>query len=154
MLLRATGLWHDTLEARLYLAFAQLQLGRRDDARRLANSILPDSVRMPRLMTYIAEVLARCGDTVQANQIAVNYKLRSQDSPVSKFRRASLEVALGEPQNATFLLTAARKEHEPELLWLAVDPRFDPICDIRQFERIKEKHEIRRERSDPEMAFL
>jgi TolB-like protein/tetratricopeptide (TPR) repeat protein len=143
------------LESRLYLAFAQLQLGRRDDARRLANSLLPDSVRVPRLMTYIAEVLARCGDTVQANQIAVNYKLRSQDSPVSKFRRASLEAALGEPQNATSLLTAARKEHEPELLWLAVDPRFDPICDIKQFERIGKKHEIRLkpERPDPQMAF-
>jgi TolB-like protein len=120
-------------EAQLYLAFAYLQLRRLDDARELVRNAQRELVLLPNLMTYVAEILAYCGDTTLADQIANHFRLLSEHSPVSKVRQASLAIALGGSKTSLPMLATACEEREPELLWLAVDPRFDAIRETWQF---------------------
>jgi TolB-like protein len=124
-------------EVQLYLAFAYLQLRRLDDARELARNAQRELVLLPNLMTYVAEILAYCGDTTLADQIANHFRLLSEHSPISKVRQASLSIALGESKTSLPILAAACEEREPELLWLAVDPRFDAIRETGQFAGLK-----------------
>jgi TolB-like protein/Tfp pilus assembly protein PilF len=131
------------LESQVYLSFTYLQIGRQDDARAMANNVLRDSVRLPSLMTHVAEILALCGDTAGATQIADKYKLRSHASPISKFRQFSLEIALGDLQSAAALLAEACHRREPELFWMGVDARFDGIRNMGQFARANKNCGIR-----------
>jgi TolB-like protein len=114
-------------ELKLYLAFTHLQLGQSSNARRLAQAVLEESFSLPCLMAYVAEILAYCGDTNLAARIVENHNLRTQNSPISKVRQASLAIAFGESENAITLLKLASDEDEPELLWIGVDPRFDSV---------------------------
>jgi TolB-like protein len=125
------------VEAQLYLAFAYLQLRRLDDARELARNAQRELISFPNLMTYVAEILAYCGDTTSAGEIANHFRLLSERSPISKVRQTSLAIALGGSTTPLSILAAACEEREPELLWLSVDPRFDAIREKGQFDWLK-----------------
>jgi hypothetical protein len=75
----------------------------------------------------VAEVLAGCGEPDAAGRIAGDFNLFASQSPISKFRQALLLLALGNRDRAISLLSAAFEEQEAELIWLASDPRLDPI---------------------------
>jgi TolB-like protein/tetratricopeptide (TPR) repeat protein len=114
-------------EAELYRAMMLISHNRCDEARRLAEELLDKAGGQPVLMSGVAEVLAACGETDAAARIASESDLLAPNSPISKFRQALLLLALGNRDRAISLLSAAYDEHEAELIWLACDPRLDPI---------------------------
>ena len=114
-------------EAELYRAMMLISHNRCDEARRLAQELLDKAGGQPVMMSGVAEVLAACGETDAAARIAADSDLFAPNSPISKFRQALLLLALGNRDRAISLLSAAYEEREAELIWLACDPRLDPI---------------------------
>jgi predicted Zn-dependent protease len=114
-------------EAELYRAMMLISHNRCDEARRLAQDLLDKTVGQPVTMSGVAEVLAACGETDAAGGIAADSDLLAPKSPISKFRQALLLLALGDRDRAISILSAAYEEHEAELIWIACDPRLDPI---------------------------
>jgi membrane-bound lytic murein transglycosylase B len=114
-------------------------LGKREQARQLLDNIRSAYGAELPLMAGIAEVLALIGDTEEANQIAGSLKLLSLDAPISRFRQALLTLAMGDTEVALSFLTSAVAAREPELVWIAVDPRFDPIRQTAAFKDLAKK---------------
>jgi predicted Zn-dependent protease len=114
-------------EAELYRAMMLISHNRCDEARRVAQELLDKASGQPVMMSGVAELLAACGETDAAARIAADSDLFAPKSPISKFRQALLLLALGDRDRAISLLSAAYEEHEAELIWLACDPRLDPV---------------------------
>jgi tetratricopeptide (TPR) repeat protein len=114
-------------EGRLYLALTYLELGQVSEAARIAREVERNFGAEPAIAACLAEVCARCGETLLANDLIVNFRLSSDDCGISRFRRALLALALDDQAGALSLLLKAYEEREPELIWLAVDPRLDAI---------------------------
>jgi TolB-like protein/tetratricopeptide (TPR) repeat protein len=114
-------------EAELYRAMMLISHNRRDEATRMAQELWDKASGQPVMMSGVAEVLAACGETGAAGRIAADSDLFAPNSQISKFRQALLLLALGNRDRAISLLSAAYEEHEAELIWLACDPRLDPI---------------------------
>jgi TolB-like protein/tetratricopeptide (TPR) repeat protein len=121
------------LESDLYRAMMLIALERLDEAQQIAEGLPGRAGADPVMMSAVAEVLAMCGHTATALQIARDYRLLSANSPISKFRQALLSLALDHAEKAISLLYAAYQEREAELMWLARDPRLDPIREDARF---------------------
>ncbi len=91
------------------------------------------------MMAGIAEVLALSGEVEEANKIARDFKLLSLDSPISRFRQSLLSLGLDDGQSALSFLALALEDKEPELVWIGVDPRLDPIRGETGFDEIEHK---------------
>jgi TolB-like protein len=115
------------VEAQLYIAFMIAGSGSKDEARRIAENIRPDSGAQFPMMAGIAETLAMSGDKEHANRLIQDFRLLASPPPISRFRQALLALSLGELQQSLAFLQAAAETKEGELLWIAVDPRFDSI---------------------------
>jgi hypothetical protein len=115
------------LESDIYRAMMLISLERLDEAQQIAEGLPGRAGAHPVMMSAVAEVLAMCGQTGTALQIARDYRLLAANSPISQFRRALLSLALGDVENAISFLYAGYEEREAELIWLARDPRLDMI---------------------------
>jgi hypothetical protein len=124
------------VEARGLLALMAAHQGERERAKKLIESIRPDSAAQLPMMAGIAEVLALIGEREEANQIARAFRLLSVDAGISRFRQALLSVALENMDGAMSFLRLSVDEHEAELVWLGVEPRFDPIRKMSPFEAL------------------
>jgi TolB-like protein/tetratricopeptide (TPR) repeat protein len=124
------------VEARGLLALMAAHQGDKERAKQLVESIRPDSAAQLPMMAGIAEVLALTGEREEANQIARAFRLLSVDTAISRFRQALLSVALEDKAGAVSFLRLSVEEHEAELVWLGVEPRFDPIRKMSAFEAL------------------
>jgi tetratricopeptide (TPR) repeat protein len=127
------------VEARLLVALMAAQLGKKEPAMELIESIRPDYGAELPMMAGIAEVLAMTGDKEEANRIARGLKLLSMDAPISRFRQALLAMAMGDSEGALSFLTLAVEEREAELVWIGVDPRLDAIRKTPGFQALVHK---------------
>ena len=127
------------VEARFLLALMSAHLGNKEQAKQLIESIRPASGGQLPMLAGIAEVLALSGETEEAHKIVRDFKLLSLDSPISRFRQALLSLALDDGQSALSLLALALEDREPELIWIGVDTRLDPIRKEIGFEEIARK---------------
>jgi TolB-like protein/tetratricopeptide (TPR) repeat protein len=127
------------VEARFLLALMSAQLGNREQAKQLIEGIRPASGRQLPMMAGIAEALALCGEVEEAHKIARDLKLLSLDTPISRFRQSLLSLALDDGQSALSFLTLALEDREPEMVWIGVEPRLDPIRKETGFEEIARK---------------
>jgi TolB-like protein len=127
------------LEARFLLALMAAQAGKKDQAKQLIDTIRPTSGAELPMMAGVAEVLALIGDMEQANQIARGFRILSLDAAISRFRQALLSVALGDAEGALSFLKLAVEDDEAELVWIGVDPRFDPIREMAGFRALAHK---------------
>jgi tetratricopeptide (TPR) repeat protein len=121
------------VESDIYRALMLISLDRRDEARQIAEGLRSKAGAEPAMMSAVAEVLAKCGQTATADRIVMDHNLFSANSAISKFRQALLSLALGDSENAISLLSAAYDEREAELVWLARDPRLDTIREDSRF---------------------
>ncbi len=115
------------LEVHLYQALISVALGDMENARRLVESIRPDSGAQLAMMAGISEVMALSGETGEAREIASDLHLFAPDSSLRKYRQALLAIALGDREKAIDLLEVALEAREPDLVWIGVEPRFDPL---------------------------
>lgn len=114
-------------EAELYRAMMLISHSRCDEATRMAQELWDKAGGEPVMMSGVAEILAACGETGAADRIVADSDLFAPNSSISKFRQALLLLALRDRDRAISLLSTAYEEHEAELIWLACDPRLDPI---------------------------
>lgn len=115
------------LEAFFYLALMYVHVGNRESAKGIVERIRVEAGAQTAMMGGIAELLALSGEADQALKIIEVFRLLSENSPVSKYRQALLLLALGDSDRALGLITEAFEQREAELVWLAADPRFDPL---------------------------
>ena len=127
------------VEARFLLALMSAHVGNKEQAKQLIESIRAASGGQLPMMAGIAEVLALSGELEDAHKIAHDFKLLSPDSPIGRFRQALLLLALGDKEGALSFLTLALEDREPELIWIGVDPRLDPMRSESGFEDIARK---------------
>ncbi|MDX6460053.1 MAG: hypothetical protein QOE55_3750, partial [Acidobacteriaceae bacterium] len=127
------------LEARFLLALMAVQVGKKDQAKQLIDTIRPASGAELPMMAGVAELLALIGEMEQANQIARGFRILSLDAAISRFRQALLSVALGDAEGALSFLKLAVEDEEAELVWIGVDPRFDPIREMAGFRALAHK---------------
>jgi TolB-like protein len=127
------------LEARFLLALMAVQVGKKDQAKQLIDTIRPTSGAELPMMAGVAEVLAQIGEMEQANQIARSFRILSLDAAISRFRQALLSVALENAEGALSFLKLAVEGEEAELVWIGVDPRFDPIREMAGFRALAHK---------------
>ena len=120
------------LEVRLYQALTYIKLGRHDDAKNMAQSLLRSVGAQPALRACLAEIFALCGEKSLADKTTAEFNLLSPAAPISKFRQVLLSIASGNPKAALSLLSEAYADKEAEMPWLAVDPRFDSISKTTQ----------------------
>ncbi len=102
-------------------------LGDMKSASRIVEEIRPASGAQLAMMAGIAEVLALSGKTGDAEQIAADLNLIAPGSSLRKYRQALLSIAFGDNERALTLLDSAVRMREPELVWIGVEPRFDPL---------------------------
>jgi TolB-like protein/tetratricopeptide (TPR) repeat protein len=127
------------VEVRFLCALMAAHLGKREQARRLIDNIRSAYGAELPMMAGIAEVLALVGDTEEASQIARSLKLLSMDAPISRLRQALLTLAMGDKEAALSFLALAVEAKEAELVWIAADPRFDPIRQTAGFKGLAKK---------------
>jgi len=127
------------VEAQFFVALMSAHFGMQDQAKKLARSIRPASGAELPMMAGVAEVLALSGEMEQARQIVLDHKIFSQQTEISRFRQALLAVALGDNERSLSLLTLAVENREAELVWIGVDPRFDPIREQPMFNELVNK---------------
>jgi hypothetical protein len=127
------------VEAQFFVALMSAHFGMQDQAKKLARSIRPASGAELPMMAGVAEVLALSGEMEQARQIVLDHKIFSQQTEISRFRQALLAVALGDNERSLSLLTSAVENREAELVWIGVDPRFDPIREQPMFNELVNK---------------
>jgi TolB-like protein len=116
-------------EVLVYQALVQVQLGHGEEAKKIAQTMQRSAGGQSLFQRAIAETYALCGDKALAARIVDECGLLDPAHPTSKFRKASLALALGDQNKAVSLLHESWEQREAELPWLAVDARFDPIRD-------------------------
>ena len=114
-------------EGRLYLALIYIEAGRLSEAAAIAREVHRYSPVEPALMALLAEVFAGCGEVPLAQELVRSFRLLSDIPGISRYRQSLLSLALGDAACALSFLSAAFKAREPELIWLAVDPRLDTL---------------------------
>ena len=126
-------------EVLVYHALVDVQLGHGEEAKRLAQTIRRDAGAQPAFRASMAEIFALCGEGILAAEIADEFDLLAPATPLSRFRKASLSIALGNSNRALGLLSESWEQREAELPWVAVDARFDPVREAPQFREIADK---------------
>ena len=116
-------------EVLVYQALVQVQLGHGEEAKKIAQTLQRSAGGQSQFQRAIAEIYALCGDKALAAGIVDEGGLLDPAYPTSKFRKASLALALRDQNKAVSLLHESWEQREAELPWLAVDARFDPIRD-------------------------
>jgi TolB-like protein len=127
------------VETRLLVSLMLTHLGEKERAKQLIEGIRPASGTQIPMMAGIAEVLALSGDADQAKYIIDCFKLFSEASPVSSFRRSLLALSLGDKERCLSYLTKAVEDREAELVWIGVEPRFDPVRKDPLFKKLVQK---------------
>jgi TolB-like protein len=120
------------MQAQIFYALAALELGRVEDASQTAYRLRQESIAAPLLIAPTAEILARCGDASLASRMASHFQLFSSGSPTGKIGQATLALALGDRKLSETAFAAAVEQHDAELLWSSVDPRFDSLGQMAQ----------------------
>jgi hypothetical protein len=124
------------VEASLQLALIYIELGRLDEGRNIARQARQHSGDGPAVAASVAEVLARCGETSIANELSTDLALLSRVPGISNYRQSLLSMALGDETAALSFLSAAYDGHDPESIWLHIDPRLDRLRGHSQFPAI------------------
>ena len=124
------------VECVLYRALADVQLHRFEEAMQSALALDHLSGENLALKASAAEIIALCGDRSHALRIQDETQLLAPPAPLSSYRKATLALSLARTDQALEFLSEALVQKEPELIWLAVEPRFDPLRSTALWSRI------------------
>jgi TolB-like protein/tetratricopeptide (TPR) repeat protein len=127
------------LESKIMKGLSLAHLGLNRQAQALVDEIQAENQPHSLLFTALAEILALSGDLERATKIATTYGLFGPATRVSSCRLALLALALGDEAGCCDLLEKGIAEHEAEMIWLQVDPRFHPIRTSSTFQQLVER---------------
>lgn len=115
------------------LGFIHLQQGEPAEA----VDALRRSVEMsPKFRSGLALALARAGREVEAREIVDRLEAEAAEGYLSPYERAFAHVGLGDHDRALELLEEATETRDAELIWIAVEPAFDPLRSEPRFQAI------------------
>jgi TolB-like protein/Flp pilus assembly protein TadD len=113
--------------ARFWLGMAQEQLGKPDEAIRELRAAIAKGGPTSIYVAALGHVYATHGRRREALQTLEDLETRSKSHYVSPLDIATVQLGLGD-RDATFaLLEHAVQTHAGGLVFLAVDPRYDPV---------------------------
>lgn len=119
------------VEALVYAALSRAFSGDAENARKLLDSIDFRVTRHPDLIHARAELEAWLGNTVPAETL-----LRSALEGASFFARGTLAAAANDADAAVRSLSSAVEHRELSAVWLRMDPRFDKLRGLPQFDAL------------------
>jgi serine/threonine protein kinase/tetratricopeptide (TPR) repeat protein len=122
--------------ARFWLGMAQEQLGKPDEAIRELKAAIAKGGPTSIYVAALGHVYATHGYPREALQTLEDLESRSKSHYVSPLDIATVQLGLGD-RDATFaLLDRAVQTHTSGLVFLAVDPRYDPVRQDPRFQSL------------------
>jgi len=101
-----------------------------------ALELAPDD---PVTMSVLAHALATAGRSVEARNILADLEAIGNRRYVSSLQMAAIRIALGETDQALEALEQAYDNRDVELVWLKINPVFDPIRSDARFVELVER---------------
>ena len=95
--------------------------------------------RIPILMAMLAHTHAIAGNRAEAHSILATLRELSLTRYISPYDIAVVHAGLGDPRAALLQLEAAYEERSTWLVFLAIDPRLDPIREEAEFRELVDK---------------
>ncbi len=117
------------------LGFIRLAEGRVEDGVRAFERSVAVS---PKFLPGLALALGRAGRMVEAREVVARVEAAAAERYVAPYERAFAHVGIGDHDRALELLEEALETRDAELIWLAVEPAFDPIRDDPRFRAVLE----------------
>jgi tetratricopeptide (TPR) repeat protein len=91
------------------------------------------------LTANLAVAYARTGQTAKANELLAYLESRAKNDSEIAFRLAMACSDLGRKDEAIHLLQQSFAAHDDRMVWLKVEPRFDPLRDDPRFQELLQK---------------
>ncbi len=122
--------------ARITLGDAHVQKNAYDEALAEYNSVISLSGGRARMRASLAYVYARSGKETEARRALSELKAMVEGRPASSFDLATAYTGLGDKDNAFRWLEAAYRERSYRLIYMLIDPVFDPLRSDDRFKDI------------------
>jgi tetratricopeptide (TPR) repeat protein len=117
------------IEPAYFYALTQIQMDEPNRALEIAERFQKHVGAVPTYLAGMAEVYALCHEEQKARELITRGNLLGKDTAASSYRKACLALALNDTATALEYLNDSSLRREPEILWIAVEPRFDGIKD-------------------------
>jgi Tfp pilus assembly protein PilF len=121
--------------ARHIFALTLEQAGRQREAVAALRELARTAGDDPAVLASLGHALARAGSRSQARRALARLQTASSSSTPPSLR-AIVHAGLGEIPSALDALEAAAEQRDVRLLWLKVDPRYDPLRAHPRFQRL------------------
>jgi tetratricopeptide (TPR) repeat protein len=122
--------------ARFWVGMAQEQLGKPDEAIRELKATIAKGGPTSIYVAALGHAYATQGRRREALQILDDLQSRAKSQYVSPLDIATVQLGLGDKDAAFALLERAVDTHAGGLVFLAVDPRYDPVRQDPRFLRV------------------
>jgi tetratricopeptide (TPR) repeat protein len=113
--------------ARFWIGMAEEQLGRSDEAIRELKATIEKGGATSAYVAALGHVYATSGRRREALRILEDLETQSKSGYVSSLDIATVRLGLGDTDAALAMLDRAVQAHDGGLVFLAVDPRYDPV---------------------------
>ncbi len=137
-LTEALELEPDDFEALLLLGASLTEAGKHDKALAIFQKSFYDHPTMEAL-SMIGYVYARKGDKMPSFQTIQQIEKSRRESVSHGAKLARIYAALGDHKNAFKCLDQAFEEHDLDLIWLSVDPRWDLLENDGRYKNLLER---------------
>ena len=123
---------------------ALMQLGQLDGALEALTTAARFSNYNSKTMSFRGHVLASAGRAAEAREVLQTLEAVSRERYVPKYAMAFITLGLGD-KDATFeWLERALAEHDVHLMFLTVDPKWDPLREDPRFKSILKRCDFMR----------
>jgi serine/threonine protein kinase/TolB-like protein/Tfp pilus assembly protein PilF len=122
--------------AYVVLCLCYSQVGRHDEAVESGRKAVAALGRSPYTLARLASALARAGRKAEARAMLKEMEAMSGARHVSRNLVATVLCHLGETDAAFAEFATALAERDARLIWMGVDPQFDPLRDDPRFENL------------------
>ena len=126
----------DFAPAEFWLGLTYEQKGRLEEARTAFDRAISHADRSPMLLAALARLLAEQGETTQADALLEELRTAAQASYVPAYYMAAVYSGYGKREQALEWLETSLRDRESWMVFLNVDPIWDPYRQEERFEAL------------------